>query len=87
MAHGNVAVHTHHGERKDTGEHIVVVDSNEDLADHFSKRPGIEKVVCALKGHRGGDKGIGESKVENVNVGGCLHLCVPVKHANHKAVL
>lgn len=87
MAHRHVAIHTHHGESEDAGEHVVVVDGDEHLANHLTEGPCVQQVVGALEGHRGGDEGVGERQIENVNVGGRLHLCVPVKHAEHKVVL
>lgn len=87
VAHGHVAVHTHHGEGEDTGEHVVVVDGDEDLAYHLAEGPRVQKVVSALEWHRGGDEGVGECQVENIDIGGRLHLRVPVQYAQHKVVL
>lgn len=78
MAHGHVAVDTHHGQREDAGEHVVVIDGDEDFARHLAKRPGAEQVVGALEGHGGGDQSVGHSKVEDVDVGGCFHLGVSI---------
>lgn len=58
VTHGHVAVNAHHGESEDAGEHVVVVNGDEDLADHLSKGPRVEQVICALKGHGGGHEGV-----------------------------
>lgn len=79
VANGHVAVHAHHREGEDADEHVVVVNGDEDLAHHLAEGPSVQHVVGALEGHGGGDKGVGEGQVKNVNIGGCLHLCVPVK--------
>lgn len=81
VANCHVAVHAHHGEGEDADEHVVVVNGDEDLAHHLAEGPRIQHVVSALEGHGGGDKGVGEGQVENVNIGGCLHLCVPVEQS------
>ncbi len=78
VAHGHVAVHAHHGQREDAGEHVVVIDGDEDFARHLAKRPGAEQVVGTLEGHGGGDQSVGYSQVEDVDVGGCFHFGVPV---------
>lgn len=41
MADGYIAVHTHHGEGEDAGEHVIVVNGEDNLAEHFPKRPGL----------------------------------------------
>lgn len=51
VAHGNVAVHTHHGQGEDAGEHVVVINGNYYLAQHIPKRPGIHQVDRTLEGH------------------------------------
>lgn len=76
MTHGHVAIHAHHGQREDAGKHVVVIDGDEDLARHLTKRPRAQQVVCALEGHGGGDQGVGHSQVEDVDVGGCFHFGV-----------
>lgn len=55
MTHSHVAVHTHHGQGEDAGEHVVVIDGDEDFACHLPKWPGTKQVVGALKGHGGSD--------------------------------
>lgn len=84
VAHSHVSIHAHHGEREDADEHVVVVNGNEDFANHLAEGPGVQHVVRALEGHRGGDERVGERQVKNVNVGGRLHLGVPVKHAERQ---
>lgn len=79
VAHGHVTVHTHHSQGEDTGEHVVIIDGDEHFAGHLAKRPGAEQVVGALEGHGGGDQGVGQRQVENVNVGGGFHLGVPLE--------
>lgn len=76
VAHGHVAVHAHHGQSEDAGEHIVIIDGDEDFARHLAKWPGAEQVVGALKGHCCGDQSISHSKVKDVDVGGCFHFGV-----------
>lgn len=87
MAHGHVAVHAHHGQGEDAGEHVVVIDGDEDFARHLAKRPGAEQVVGALEGHGGGDQSVGHSQVEDVDVGGCFHLGVSVVGEDQDVVL
>lgn len=83
VTHGHISVHAHHGEREDAGEHVVVVNGDEDLADHLSKGPRVEQIVCTLKGHGGGHQGIGYCQVEDVDIGGCFHLSVSTKRLKH----
>ena len=78
VAHGHVTVDTHHGQREDAGEHVVVIDGDEDFARHLAERPGAEQVVGALKGHSGGDESVSHGQVEDVDVGGCFHLGVSI---------
>lgn len=78
MADGHISVHTHHGQSEDTGEHVVVVNGDENLTHHLSERPGVQQVICALKGHGGGYQSICDSQVENVDVGGGFHFSVSV---------
>lgn len=54
VAHGNVAVHAHHGEGEDAREHVVVIDGDNELAQDLPKRPGVHKVLGALEGQRAG---------------------------------
>lgn len=49
VTHSDVAVDAHGGERKDRGEHVVVVDRHHHLAQHVPKRPGAHQVVDALE--------------------------------------
>ena len=76
VAHGNVAVDTHSGEREDTGEHVVVVYGHDDLAQDVPKRPGSHQVVDALEGECTRDQGICQGQVKYVDIGGCFHLGV-----------
>lgn len=78
VTHGHVAVHAHHGQCEDAGEHVVVIDGDEDFARHLAKWPGAEQVVRALEGHGGGDQGVGHGQVKDVDVGGCFHFGVSV---------
>lgn len=55
VTHSHVAIHAHHGQREDAGEHVVVIDGDEDLARHFTERPRAQQIVRALEGHGGGD--------------------------------
>lgn len=50
VAHSDVSVDAHGGEREDGGEHVVVVDGHHHLAQYVSKRPGAHQVVDALEG-------------------------------------
>ena len=54
VAHGDVPVHTHHCEGEDAGEHVVVVDGDDQLAEQLSKGPGVHQVFRTLKGQRAG---------------------------------
>lgn len=49
VAHSDVAVDAHGGEREDGREHVVVVDGHHHLAQHVPKRPGPHQVVDALE--------------------------------------
>ena len=77
MTNSDVAVHAHHGEREDAGEHVVVVDADDHFAQQLPEGPRAHQVLGALEGERAGGQGIGESQVEDVDVGGRLHLGVP----------
>ncbi len=81
VAHSDVAVDAHGGEREDRCEHVVVVDGHHYLAQHVPKRPCPHQVVDTLEGQRAGDQGIGQSEVEDVDVGGCLHFSVSAQKA------
>ena len=76
VAHGDVTVHTHHGQGEDAGEHVVVVDGDDHLAQHIPKGPGVHQIDRALEGHSCGHQCICQSQVEDIDVGCCLHLCV-----------
>lgn len=74
VADGNVAVHTHHGQREGAGEHVVVVDGDGNLAQDISKGPEAQECVCSLEGQGHQAQGVSQSEVKDVNVGSCLHL-------------
>ena len=76
VAHGDVAVDAHGGEREDGREHVVVVDGQHHLAQHVAEGPGAHQVVDALEGQRTGGQGVRQGQVEDVDVGGGLHLGV-----------
>ena len=76
VAHGDVAVHAHHGQGEDAGEHVVVVDGDDHLAQELPERPGVHQVLGALEGQRARGQSICQSQVEDVDVGGGLHLSV-----------
>lgn len=77
VAHGDVAVDAHGGEREDGREHVVVVDGHGHLAEDVTKRPGAHQVVDALKWERAGHQGVCHRQVEDVDVGSGLHFGVP----------
>lgn len=81
MAHSDIAVNTHGGECEDRGEHVVVVDGHHHLAQHVPKGPGPHQVVDALEWQRTGDQGVGQGKVEDVDVSGSLHFRVSAQKA------
>lgn len=81
MAHSDVAVDAHGGEREDRDEHVVVVDGHHHLAQNVPKGPGPHQVVDALERQRAGDQGVGEGEVEDVDVCGSLHFCVSARKA------
>lgn len=58
MAHSDVPVHAHHGQGEDAGEHVVVVDGDDDLAQHVPKGPGVHQIDRALEGHGRGNQSI-----------------------------
>lgn len=76
VADGNIAVDAHHGEREDAGEHIVVVNGEHSLAEQFPKGPCLHQVLGALEGQRAGGQCICQGQVEDVDVGGCLSICM-----------
>lgn len=78
MAHSDVTVHTHHGQGEDAGEHVVVVDGEDNLADQLPEWPGVQEVLGALKGQSAGGQRIRQGQVEDVDVSGCLHFGVSV---------
>ena len=77
MADSDVAVHAHHRECEDAGEHVVVVDGDDHFAQQLSEGPRAHQVLGALEGEGAGGEGVGEGQVEDVDVGGGLHLGVP----------
>lgn len=77
MAHSNVAVHAHHSEGKDAGEHVVVINGNDSFAQELPEWPRAHQVLGTLEGEGAGGQSVGQSQVEDVNVGGSLHLGVP----------
>lgn len=87
MAYGHVAINAHHGQGEDAGEHVVVINGDEDFASHFSKWPRVEQVVGALEGHGGGDQSISHSQVKDVDIGGCFHFGVSRKKRGKLTVL
>lgn len=78
MTHSDVAIHAHHGEREDAGEHVVVVNGYHHFTQELPKRPRAHQVLGALERKGAGGESVGQSQVEDVNVCGCLHLRVPV---------
>lgn len=76
VTHGHVAVDAHGGEGEDGREHVVVVDGHHHLAQDVSEGPGPHQVVDALERQSAGDHGVGQRQVEDVDVGGRLHLSV-----------
>lgn len=77
VADGDIAVDTHHGKCENAGEHIVVVNGKHSLAEQFPKGPRLQQVLGALEGQRTGGQCICQGQVEDVDVGGRLHLSVP----------
>lgn len=49
VAHSDIAVDAHSGEREDRGEHVVIVDGHHHLAQHVPEGPGPHQVVDALE--------------------------------------
>lgn len=77
VAHGHVAIHAHHGEGEDAGEHVVVVDGDDHFAQHLPEGPRAHQVLGTLEWEGAGGESVGESQVEYVDVGGGLQLDVP----------
>lgn len=46
---GHVAVHAHHRQGEGAGEHVVVVDRHDSLAQSVPKRPEAQENISALK--------------------------------------
>lgn len=59
VANGNIAVYAHHSEGEDACEHVVVVNSDNELAQDLAERPCIHQVFGALEGQRAGGQGVG----------------------------
>lgn len=76
VAHSDIAVNTHGGECEDRGEHIVVINGHDHLAQHIPKWPGPHQIVDTLERQRTGDQGVSQGEVEDVDVGGSLHFSV-----------
>lgn len=49
---GHVAVHAHHRQGEGAGEHVVVVDRHDSLAQSVPKRPEAQENISALKKKR-----------------------------------
>jgi len=77
MTNGDVAVHAHHGEREDAGEHVVVVDGDDHFAQHLPEGPRAHQILGTLEREGARGESVSESQVEDVDVGGGLHLGVP----------
>lgn len=77
MTNSDVTVHTHHGECEDAGEHVVVVDGDDHFTQQLPKGPCTHQVLGALEGEGAGGECVSQSQVEDVDVGGGLHLGVP----------
>ena len=78
MAHGDVPIHTHHCQREDAGEHVVVVDANHYLAETRAEGPRVQQHIGALEGKRCQHQEVCQGQVEDVYVGGSVHFRVPV---------
>lgn len=76
MADGDVAVHAHGGQREGAGEHVVIVDGDDRLAQGIAERPEAQEDVGALEGQGQQHQGVCQGQVKDVNVGGRLHLGV-----------
>lgn len=77
VADGDVTVHAHGGQGEDAGEHVVVVNGHDNLAQQLAKGPGPHQVVDVLEREGACGQGISQGQVEDVDVGGCLHFGVP----------
>lgn len=87
VADRNVAVHAHGAEGEYAGEHVVVIYRDDDLAEDGSEGPRSHQVVDTLKGQCAGCQGICQSKVEDVDVGGSLHLGISRKQENSGGIM
>lgn len=76
MTDSDVAINTHHGECEDAGKHVVVVYGDDHLAQRLAEGPRAQHVLGTLEGQGDGGQGVGQSQVEDVDVGGRLHLGV-----------
>ena len=72
MADSYITVYTHGSQSESAGKHVVVVDSNDRLAQCIPKWPEAQKDVCALEGQCQQDQGISQCQIKYVNV--CLFL-------------
>ena len=85
MADGHIAVHTHGSQREGAGEHVVIVDGNDCLAQGISKWPEAQEDICALEGQGQQHQSVCQSQIKDVNVGSCLHLGVSAERTGKKA--
>lgn len=76
MADGHIAVHTHGSQREGAGEHVVIVDGNDCLAQGIPKRPEAQEDICALEGQCQQHQSVCQGQIKDVNVGSSLHLGV-----------
>lgn len=78
VAHGNVAIYTHSGQREDACKHVVIVNRHDNLAQEVPKRPGAHEIVHTLEGEGTGSQGICQGQVKDVDVCRSLHFGVSV---------
>ncbi len=79
VAHGHVSIHAHHSQGEHTGEHVIVVDGDDRLAQGIAKGPETKEHICALEGKRSQNQRISQCQVKYIDVGSCLHLGISGK--------
>lgn len=77
MADSHIAVDTHGSQGEGASKHVVVVDGNDGLAHGIAEWPEAQQDVSALERQSKQHQGVCQGQVENIDVGGCLHLGVP----------
>ncbi|KAI1237747.1 hypothetical protein IHE44_0013833, partial [Lamprotornis superbus] len=72
--HSDVTVHTEHGQAVDAGEHVDGIHTEHQAAEQGAKGPVVQQRGGNQKGDAKHQQLIRDGQVEDVDVGGRLHL-------------